>query len=164
MAWSEEARRKASQSRKNNSKAKATQGGVKQSEYGKTVNSSVRAMKKSGFSIFQILLLAILFISFFAGGFALCKVLTRNDYFDLLGDKGIVINVGMDYTYSEDGFKAISFSKDVSDQVVVSTNLMRDTEGNYIIPTDKTGEYVIKYTINSSRLKNIVRYRVFRVE
>lgn len=112
----------------------------------------------------QILLLAILFIGFFAGGFALCKVLTRNDYFDLLGDKEIVINVGMDYTYSEDGFKAISFGKDVSDQVVVSTNLMRDAEGNYIIPTGKTGEYVIKYTINSSRLKNIVRYRVFRVE
>ena len=164
MAWSEEARRKASQSRNNNSKAKATQGSVKQSEYSKTVNRGVRAMKKSGFSIFQILLLAILFIGFFVGGFALCKVLTRNDYFDLLGDKEIVINVGMDYTYSEDGFKAISFSKDVSDQVVVSTNLMRDAEGNYIIPTDKTGEYVIKYTINSSRLKNIVRYRVFRVE
>ena len=164
MAWSEEARRKASQSRKNNSKEKTTKGGVKQSEYSKTVNRGVRAMGKSGFSIFQILLLAILFIGFFAGGFALCKVLTRNDYFDLLGDKEIVISVGMDYTYSEDGFKAISFSKDVSDQVVVSTNLMRDAEGNYIIPTDKTGEYVIKYTINSSRLKNIVRYRVFRVE
>lgn len=164
MAWSEEARRKASQSRKNNSRAKATQGSAKQSDYGKTVNGSVRAMKKSGFSIFQILLLALLFIGFFAGGFALCKVLTRNDYFDLLGDKEIVISVGMDYTYSEDGFKAISFSKDVSDQVVVATELMRDAEGNYIIPTDKTGEYVIKYTINSSRLKNIVRYRVFRVE
>ena len=53
MAWSEEARRKASQSRKNNSKAKATQGSVKQSEYSKTVNRGVRAMKKKRFFNFS---------------------------------------------------------------------------------------------------------------
>lgn len=167
MAWSDEARRKAVATRKANSaKSKNKSSSVSSANYldkNSTINSTMRTMKKQGFSIYQILLLIVLFIGFFVGGFVVCRLLTIRDDFELIGKKSIVISVGQEYVYQEDGYIARSFNKDVKDSVKVTTDLARSENGGFIIPTDTPGEYVIKYTITSPRLKNIVRYRVFKV-
>ena len=98
------------------------------------------------------------------GGIFAEKLISRNDCFVLSGDKEIVVQVGDDFTYSEAGYKCVSFGKDISDKVVIDTNLTKNSDGTYTLDTTKEGDYYMIYTVDSLKYGKIKRVRTFTVE
>ncbi len=98
------------------------------------------------------------------GGFLTGKRLMKNDTFTLLGQTEIVLDVGQDYSYREEGFTATAFGKDISDQVAVTTTLEKNADGTYKVDTSVPGVYGIFYTVSdSSFYEGIKRVRTIRV-
>ena len=106
-----------------------------------------KAIKNTNKSI--ILCFIIFLVLGLGAGFATSKILTLNDTFEIIGEQTITLNVGE--TYNDEGARAIEFHKDISDQIVI--------EGLEQIDTSVEGEYIIIYTLNSKRYKNIQRVR-----
>lgn len=99
-----------------------------------------------------IICILIFLIIGFASGYGVTLLVTKNDTFELIGDKNITLNVNQQY--QEKGVKAISFGKDLKDEVVITSN----------VDTTKEGEYTVIYTIKSSlKYKNIKRVRYVSV-
>ena len=105
-------------------------------------------------------------------GFGVCSLLSAGDDFRLEGDTAITLDVGAagsTYFYAEEGVTAICFGRDVSDTLQVETELERDAEGHYVIPTDRAGVYTITYTVDCLKFGDkmpggaIKRIRVFTV-
>ena len=103
------------------------------------------------------------------GGAVFSLYTFRNDHFTLKGETSFSIDVGEVYTYTEQGVDAVCFGMDVSDKLTVETDLEKDADGNYIIPTDKAGVYTITYTVDCLKFGEkapngvIKRIRVFTV-
>lgn len=81
------------------------------------------------------------------GGFFGAGHITKNDVFEVVGDKTVYLQLGQ--TYQDEGAKAISFGKDVSEKIKSENNI------NFTV----AGEYYIKYTIEDIRFGNVCRYR-----
>lgn len=113
--------------------------------------------------------LAVLFLLIgLIGGYTVCGFLSKNDRFVLVGDTAFSIDVGAGYTYTEQGVEAVQFGRDVSDKLTVETDLEKDANGNYVIPTDKEGVYTITYTVDAYKFQKgengvIKRIRTFTV-
>ena len=84
-------------------------------------------------------------------GFLITPALTKNDKFELIGEKNITLNLNQEYV--EQGVIAISFGQNLNNKVNIESNL----------DTTKEGEYTIIYTINSLKYKNIKRVRYITV-
>ena len=103
-------------------------------------------------------------------GAVFCLASFKNDRFLLKGQTTVSLQVGDDYTYTEEGVEAVCFGRDVSDKLKVETSLEKDANGNYIIPTDKEGVYTITYTVDCFKFGEnapngvIKRIRVFTVD
>lgn len=109
-----------------------------------------RMVKKTHKSI--ILCVLLFLILGFGGGYVTTMFITKNDTFELIGDKSVTLNLNEEY--QEKGVKAISFGKDLTNKVTIDSNL----------DINKVGEYRIIYTINSSlKYKNIKRVRYISV-
>lgn len=112
-----------------------------------TQKKMIKAIKKTNKSI---LVCSILFLLLgLVSGYGTAKYLTRNDTFEIIGDKTITLN--LNDTYTDSGAKAIEFNKDINDEIIV--------EGLEDIDTSKEGKYMIVYRLNSKRYKNIKRVR-----
>lgn len=93
-------------------------------------------------------LLVILFL--IAGaltGYFTVKYLTKDDTFELLGESTIVLTLGENY--KDEGAKAISFGRDISDKIKTENNIDNSVEG----------VYYIKYTVDDIRYNGVVKYR-----
>ncbi|MBE6555404.1 MAG: DUF5011 domain-containing protein [Ruminococcaceae bacterium] len=101
---------------------------------------------------------------------------SKNDRFLLKGESAYSIDMApadtedpTPYFYTEEGVEAVCFGRDVSDKLTVTTDLEKDAEGRYIIPTDKEGVYTITYSVNSPKFGEsapngaILRIRTFTV-
>lgn len=84
-------------------------------------------------------------------GYFLSQKLTENDKFEIIGEKVIEVEIGG--SYQDEGAVVISFGKDISDKIIVETNV------DYTTP----GKYYIKYTVDNFRFKGIERYRTINV-
>ena len=118
----------------------------------RTQKAVIRAVKKAHKSII-ICFLLFLVLGIGAGG-ATTYVLTRNDTFEIIGEK--TINLTIDDTYTDEGAKAIELNKDISSEIKV--------EGLDLVDTSKEGVYTITYILNSKIYKNIKLYRYVVVE
>ncbi len=108
-----------------------------------------------------------------AVGALVCLQLFKNDRFVLKGETSFALDVsseaGATYLYTEEGVEAYCFGMDVSGKLIVETDLEKDAEGRYIIPTDKEGVYTITYTVDALKFGEnapngvIKRIRVFTV-
>lgn len=96
----------------------------------------------------KFIILLVLIAGAIVGGFFTAKHITRNDTFEIIGDKTVTIQVGQ--VYEDQGAKAISFGKDVSSKITTESNVNNMEEGSYYI----------KYTVDDIRYKNIERYRI----
>ena len=99
------------------------------------------------------------------GAFA-CHYLCRNDGFELKGKSEYTLEVGGDGSsmiYTDKGANVISFGKDISKKVKVSTSLEELGDGEYKIDTSKEGVYYIIYTVDDVRFGDIKRVRTIRV-
>ena len=119
----------------------------------------------------KIVIVVFLVIGIFIG-FEICSWVSLQDRFQLKGAAAFSIDVGADggtYLYTEEGVEAVCFGRDVSDRLQIETDLERDTEGRYVIPTDKEGVYTITYTVDCFKFGEnapggtIKRIRVFTV-
>ena len=97
------------------------------------------------------------------GGIFAEKIITKNDIFVLSGKKEFNIEIGEDFKYIEEGYKCISFGKDISEKVEIKTNMTDNGDGSYSIDTSEEGEYYMIYTVDSLKFGKIKRVRVFVV-
>lgn len=84
-------------------------------------------------------------------GVGSCYFLTKNDKFEIIGEKDITLNVGDSYV--ERGAKVIAFGKDLSNQIEIESD----------VNTSVAGIYVVKYKVNNFKYKDIVRVRYVTV-
>ena len=84
-------------------------------------------------------------------GYVVSSIFTRNDTFELIGDKEITLNLNEEY--KEEGVKVISFGIDLKDKITIESNLNTSIEG----------EYIIVYTVKSLKYKDIKRVRYVTV-
>lgn len=96
----------------------------------------------------KFIILLVLIAGAIVGGFFTAKHITRNDTFEIIGERTVTIQVGQ--VYEDQGAKAISFGKDVSSKITTESNVNNMEEGSYYI----------KYTVDDIRYKNIERYRI----
>ncbi|MBE6604800.1 MAG: hypothetical protein E7639_03740 [Ruminococcaceae bacterium] len=105
-------------------------------------------------------------------GAFVCLQFSKNDRFVLKGETAFALDVGAQgstYVYEEQGLEAFCFGLDVSDKCTVETDLQKDAEGRYIVPTDQEGVYTITYTVDALKFGEkapngvIKRIRVFTV-
>lgn len=116
--------------------------------------------------------LAVLFLIVgIAAGVLACSLLSKNDRFELKGNKQISLEAGQTYTYVEEGFDAVAFGMNCASkvQIVGSKGVTTDADGNFVIPAEE-GVYTLTYTVNSLKFngklggEKIQRIRVFTVD
>ena len=101
-----------------------------------------------------------------AGGVCVEKIITKNDVFALNGNKEYAFEIGHNggsYEYIDEGFKVVSFGRNIADKVSVDTNMTRGNDGQYIIDTSLEGDYYIIYTVEDIKYGHIKRVRTFTV-
>ena len=107
---------------------------------------------------------ALALICGIAVGAVSCMFVCRNDCFKLRGKSEYVLTVGQENNiYTDKGAQVISFGRDISRDVKVSTNLLEVGDGEYEIDTSEEGVYYIIYTVDDVRFGEIKRVRTFRV-
>lgn len=129
-----------------------------------------RSFKKLHTATKLAMVLAIL-VGIVAGAFV-CLHVSKNDRFVLKGESSFSLDItegGAPYLYTEEGVEAYCFGRDVSGKLTVETDLERDAEGRYVIPTDREGVYTITYTVDALKFGEsapngvVKRVRVFTV-
>ena len=109
-----------------------------------------KAIKKTPKSILICLILFL--ILGFAIGYTSILMFSKNDKFEINGEKHITLNLNEEY--KEQGAKAIAFGQDVTKNIEIESNL----------DTSSEGEYAIIYTVKSSfKYKDIQRVRYVTV-
>ena len=112
-----------------------------------------------------------LLVGILVGAFV-CLQFSKEDRFVLKGETAFALDVGAEgsvYVYEEQGLEAYCFGLDVSGKCTVETDLEKDAEGRYVVPTDKEGVYTITYTVDALKFGDkapngvIKRIRVFTV-
>ena len=127
----------------------------------KKLREAKKKVKKAhkGYIVIVVLFLAIgLAVGYFGA-----QYVTRNDEFKLCGEKITTLTVGDTLSYTDEGIKYVSFGKDFSDSVQISTNMVRGETGTFTADTSETGEYYIIYKAVGGRCDGLTLYRVFKV-
>ena len=93
-----------------------------------------------------IFVIALFAVGIF-GGYFTVKTLTKNDTFELIGEKYITLTLGQ--SYQDEGAKAVFFGKDISGEIVTENN----------IDYSSVGQYYIKYEYSNFLYKDITIYR-----
>ena len=104
--------------------------------------------KTHGLTIFLCLLFLIIGA---AGGWFGYSLISKNDTFQVVGEKEITLTVGD--TYTEQGCKVVAFGKDLTSNVKIQSDL----------DTSKEGTYFVVYTVETFKFKNIQKVRVINV-
>lgn len=103
-----------------------------------------KVKKKHPFAF--IVVIALFAVGIF-GGYFTVKTLTKNDTFELIGEKYITLTLGQ--SYQDEGAKAVFFGKDISGEIVAENN----------IDYSSVGQYYIKYEYSNFLYKDITIYR-----
>ena len=93
------------------------------------------------------------------GGFVGCKIATRNDCFALNGQDEITLQIGE--TYADEGAKVVAFGKDVSEDIVVETNLQTNIDGTYF--AEEEGTYYMIYKSTNLKYGSIFKVQKIRL-
>lgn len=92
-------------------------------------------------------------------------IFTKDDKFELNGEKNISITVGAPLSYTDEGVTCISMGRSLApEDVEITTNMTRSDDGNrFSADTSVEGEYYIEYKIKSGRFAGLSRVRIFTV-
>ena len=127
--------------------------------------STKRKVKKTlkkihkGYLAVVVLSLAIGLI----GGYFAAYFISGRDTLKLVGEKVTLVNEGEPVIYADEGIKYVSNGKNLSSKVVITTNMTKDTSGNYVGTPEKDCELFIIYEITEGRAAGQTLYRVFRL-
>lgn len=97
------------------------------------------------------------------GGWFGTSYLTRNDVFEVKGEKVTEYKIGDVIKYTDEGINYVSFGKDLSAEYEIETNMTKSSDGSYTADTSKEGTFTITYKIKSGRCKGLTLYRAFTV-
>ena len=101
----------------------------------------------------SFIIILVVFVVAICGGYFTSKTLTKDDKFEIIGEKEITLTIGDDYI--EEGAIAIAFGRDISSQIEIDSSNLDITQA---------GEYYIKYSVDNYLYKNVFRYRYVIVE
>ena len=88
----------------------------------------------------------------------------QDDCFVVLGDKENAVELNaVNFTYYDDGVRIVEFGRNISDNVVVETNMIKLGNGAYTVDTTIPGRYYIKYTVDSPKYEKVTKIRTFVV-
>lgn len=107
-----------------------------------------KAVKKT--HIATVVLTVLFFVIGCVGGVIISMQLTKNDKFELIGDKTVFLEIGEKFV--EPGVTVISFGKDVSDKITVGGDFAT-------LDTNFEGIYQIVYKIDDLRWGDFQRVR-----
>ncbi len=127
----------------------------------KTQKNIEKTIKKTH-PITLLIGLVSLVVGIVAGYFA-SSFITKNDTFELVGESEVSFLVGSTGVYTDEGVTCISYGRDLSKNVVINTNMIKNSDGTYAFDTAEEGEYYIIYTIDDIKYKGIQRVRVITV-
>ena len=140
-----------------------------------TVKTTIKRSVKKLHPVTKAVMVIAFLLALVAGALC-CYFVSRNDGFELCGNKTISLDAGGEgatYLYTEEGVSAKCFGLDVSGKTKVKTDLEKNAQGQYVIPLDKEGVYTISYTVSGfpadfkfgakSANGEIVRIRTFTV-
>ena len=98
-------------------------------------------------------------------GYGGAALLCMNDRFVLNGKSEITVPVeeGKIYEYTDRGATVISFGRDRSREVRVSTDMEEIDPGIYAFDASKEGVYYMVYTVEDERFGDVRRIRTIRV-
>lgn len=122
-----------------------------------------KAVKKSHKGTLIAVVLALLVG--LAGGAVFCAVLSKNDGFELVGEKEITLSVGQ--TFTDEGCRVVAMGKDVSDSVTVQI-MFHAMDGSRAetdaVDTSRAGTYFLIYRAESKKYgKDYKRVRTVNV-
>ena len=119
----------------------------------RTRNKATKELKKTNLKTWVI---AILVLIIGVGiGIGAWFLTSKNDCFELIGAEELMLT--LEETYTDQGVKIVSFNNDVSDTVVIETDLEKDNDGKYY--AEEVGTYYIKYSS-----KDIKYGKIFKIE
>ena len=130
---------------------------VDESSKKSTKRSAKKNLKKIGTG--GIIAVVCLLLIGVVGGIFTLKYFTRNDCFNLLGKDEITLMKGE--TYVDDGIYAVSFGRDVSDQVYIETNLQMNEQGEFY--ADEVGTYYIVYKVDDIKYDKLFTIQRIRL-
>ena len=93
----------------------------------------------------------LLLIVGFAIGIGAFFLVCKNDTFEIIGSDEITLT--LDEEYIENGAKIIEFSKDISNEAVIETNMNLNEENK----SNEIGTFYVKYSINSLKYGKIFK-------
>ncbi len=107
-----------------------------------------KAVKKT--HIATVVLTVLFFVIGCVGGVIISMQFTKNDKFELIGDKTVFLEIGEKFV--EPGVTVLSFGKDVSDKITVGGDFAT-------MDTNLEGVYQIVYKIDDLRWGDFQRVR-----
>lgn len=88
----------------------------------------------------------------------------QDDCFVVLGEKENAVELNtVNFTYYDDGVRIVEFGRNISDNVVVETNMIKLGNGAYTVNTTVPGRYYIKYAVDSPKYEKVTKIRTFVV-
>jgi len=132
----------------------------------RTSQRKLKTRKSLGFkAMLVILIVTLVGVSI---GVGTCWALTRDDYFVIVGNDEITLTLRAEgeeinsrNSYIDEGIKAVSFGRDVSDKVYIKTDLKRNEDGSFT--ADEIGTYYIIYRVDDIKYDKIFTVQRIRL-
>ena len=128
----------------------------------KTRSYAKRKVRKlNGWTIFFCILALIAGLAVGVYGY---DFVCSDDCFVVLGEKENAVELNtVNFTYYDDGVRIVEFGRNISDNVVVETNMTKLGNGAYTVNTTVPGRYYIKYAVDSPKYEKVTKIRTFVV-
>ena len=128
----------------------------------KRKSALAKSVKK--LSALSICLIVLFFVIGVGAGYFTVYSITKDDTFEVLGQKNITLNVGDEYTYEELGVKAIAYGKDISGDVKIEYHgFTISSGGTAIIDTSAENEFYVVYTFDDGKFGKITKIRFITI-
>lgn len=125
-----------------------------------------RKIKSLGFKAILIILLVTIIGG--AIGVGACWIISRDDCFTIIGNDEITLtlraegeDININNSYYDEGVKVVSFGRDVSDKVSITTDLKQNQDGSYY--ADEIGTYYIIYKVDDIKYGKIFTVQRIRL-
>ncbi|MGN1259055.1 MAG: hypothetical protein ACI4T8_02340 [Christensenellales bacterium] len=86
-------------------------------------------------------------------------ITSRNDHFNIVGAEELSLT--LDEKYIDEGVSITAFGKDISDSVVIDTNLKVDANGCYY--SDEVGTFYIRYSSTNIKYGSVCKVQKVRL-
>lgn len=130
----------------------------------KYTKKATKTLKKA--NILICLLLLVVGIGVGVGSFF---IISKNDCFTLLGEQEITVEMTLNSdetlltgTFTDNSkVKIIEFGKDISNEVIIETDMKQNSDGSYSV--NEEGTYYIKYKVNSIKYGKLFKIEKIRL-